>query len=90
VRERGKKSVRKLAGLVESSKSSVHRHLQAKEKRNKHPESDLWETEAGDVWLKVLVLAAIYIFGIKSGVGAETLAQFFKMIRIDTHVCLRQ
>ncbi|MCP4266948.1 MAG: aminoacyltransferase, partial [Candidatus Brocadiaceae bacterium] len=40
----------------------------------------------GSVWLKLLVFAAIYLFGIKSGVGAETLSQFFKMIRIDTHV----
>jgi len=71
---------------VNRSKSSVHRHIQAKEKRNKHPESELWETEAGSVWLRLLVFAAIYLFGIRSGVGAETLSQFFKMLRIDTHV----
>ncbi len=68
------------------SKSSVHRHIQAKNKRDKHPESGLWETEAGTVWLRLLVFAALYLFGIKSGVGAGTLSQFFKMIRIDTHV----
>lgn len=33
-----------------------------------------------------MVFAALYVFGLKSGVGAETLSQFFKMIRIDTHV----
>ncbi len=61
--------MRKLAPLVDRSKSSVHRHIQAKEKRNKHPESELWETEAGSIWLRLLVFAAIYLFGIKSGVG---------------------
>lgn len=71
---------------MERSKSSVHHHIQAKNKRNKHPESSLWETETGSIWLRLLVFAAIYLFGIKSGVGAETLSQFFKMIRIDTHV----
>ena len=78
--------MRELAERVESSKSSVHRHLQAKERRNKHPESLLWETEAGNVWIRLLVLAALYCFGIKSGIGAETLSEFFKMIRINTHV----
>lgn len=33
-----------------------------------------------------MVFAALYLFGLKAGVGAETLAQFFKMIRIDNHV----
>jgi hypothetical protein len=64
----------------------VQRHLKAKEKRNKHPESSLWETEAGGAWLRLLVFAALYVFGLKAGVGADTLSLFFKMIRIDTHV----
>ena len=33
-----------------------------------------------------MVFAALYLFGLKSGVGADTLSQFFKMIRVDTHV----
>jgi len=33
-----------------------------------------------------MVFAALYFFGLKSGVGANTLSLFFKMIRIDTHV----
>ena len=78
--------MRKIATRVGRSKSSVQRHVQAKKKRNQHPESGLWETETGSVWLRLVVFAAIYLFGIKSGVGAETLSQFFKMIRIDTHV----
>ena len=64
----------------------MHRHLQAQEKRNRHPESSLWETEAGGAWLRLQVFAALYVFGLKAGVGADTLTLFFKMTRIDTHV----
>ena len=35
----GKKSVRKLAQLIKGTKSSVHRHLRAQKRRNRHPES---------------------------------------------------
>ena len=33
-----------------------------------------------------MVFVVLYCFGLKSGVGANTLSIFFKMIRIDTHV----
>jgi hypothetical protein len=33
-----------------------------------------------------MVFAALYQFGLKSGVGAEALSQFFKTVRIDSHV----
>lgn len=33
-----------------------------------------------------MVFAALYQFGLKSGVGAEALSQFFKTVRIDKHV----
>ena len=33
-----------------------------------------------------MVFATLFFFGLKSGVGANTLSLFFKMIRIDTHV----
>jgi len=32
------------------------------------------------------VFSSLYVFGLKAGVGADTLSLFFKMIRIDTHV----
>ncbi|MDQ7090418.1 MAG: hypothetical protein Q9M50_07205 [Methylococcales bacterium] len=64
----------------------MHRHRQAQTKRNRHPESSLWETEAGSSWQRLMVFSALYVFGLKTGVGAETLSLFFKMIRIDTHV----
>jgi len=79
-----KKSLRHVADLVNRS-SSVHRHQQAQAQRKQHPESALWETEA---WLKLLVIAALYSFGMDRHVGADKLSQFFKLIRIDTHVAI--
>jgi hypothetical protein len=64
------------------SKSSVHRLKQAIERRDRSPESWLWETEDGRRWLTRLVVAALYTFGLKRGVGIETLSEFF------THLCL--
>ena len=42
--------------------------------------------EAGAAWLKLLVVAVLYSFGLESHVGADKLSRFFKLIRIDTHV----
>lgn len=75
-----------MASLVNRSKSSVHRHEQSRAKRNQYPESAFWETEAGAAWLKLLVIAALYTFGMECHVGADKLATFFKLIRINTHV----
>lgn len=71
--------------LVGRAKSSVHRHLRARERRNRHPESGLWETEAGSAWLRLLVFAALYSFGLRHHVGADALSDFFKLLRIDSH-----
>ena len=80
------KSVRKIAKAVGMKKSSVCRHLKGLAKRNCHPESSFWETEAGHEWLHRLVFAVLYCFGIKGGVGAERLSCFFKRIRLEKHV----
>ena len=45
--ENGKQSIRQLAHQTGFSKSSVHRHTQAMERRNGHPESWVWETQEG-------------------------------------------
>ena len=33
-----------------------------------------------------MIFAAVYVFGLKAGVGADTLSLFFKIIRVNTHV----
>src|SRR5215510_10509658 len=86
IREYGKQSIRSLADHTGLSKSSVHRHLQAIERRDRYPESSLWETEAGRAWLIRLVVATLFVFGLKRGVGAETLSEFFGRLRLEAHI----
>src|SRR5919197_5337327 len=86
IRTYGQQRVRGLAERTGLSKSSVHRHLQAINRRDCHPESSLWETEAGRAWLIRLVVATLFVFGLKRGVGAETLSEFFSRLRLAAHV----
>ena len=86
IREHGKQSIRSLADHTGLSKSSVHRHQQAIDRRDRYPESSLWETEAGRAWLIRLVVATLLGFGLKRGVGAETLSEFFSRLRLEAHV----
>jgi Family of unknown function (DUF6399)/IclR helix-turn-helix domain len=77
-------SVRQLAQQTGLSKSSVHRLQQAMERRNSYPESWLWETEEGRQWLRRLVVATLYIFGLKRGVGLDTMSEFFARLHLQT------
>ena len=86
IREHGKQSIRSLADRTGLSKSSVHRHLQAMDRRDRYPESSFWETPAGRAWLIRLVVATLFVFGLKRGVGAETLSEFFSRLRLEAHV----
>ena len=82
----GYQSIRPLAKQLNIASSSVHRHLQAQKCRNQHPESHFWETEAGAAYLRRLYCAVIYQFGLKHHIGAGQLSDFFRLIRIDTHI----
>src|SRR5215475_15082061 len=86
IRDYGKQSIRSLADRTGLSKSSVHRHLQAMERRDRSPESSFWETEAGRTWLIRLMVATLFVFGLKRGVGAETRSEFLGRLRLDAHV----
>jgi Family of unknown function (DUF6399)/IclR helix-turn-helix domain len=86
IREHGQQSVRRLAERTGLSKSSVHRHLQAIHRRDRYPEAAFWETEAGRNWLIRLVVATLFVFGLKRGVGAETLSEFFSRLHLEAHI----
>lgn len=86
IKTNAKQGLESIAAAIGLSKSSVHRHQQAIARRNQYPESGLWETAAGSTWLLRLVVGVIYHFGIKQGVGAESLSVFFKAVHLDTHV----
>jgi hypothetical protein len=78
--------VRRIAEVTGLSKDSVARGLAAMTKRNKNPESHLWETEEGKAWLHRMAPATVYVFGIKGNQGGERISEFFKRIGVDTHI----
>src|SRR2546428_4354542 len=84
--DHGKQSVRRIAQQTGLSKSSVHRLSQAMERRGSQAESGFWETEAGRRWLTRLVVATLYTFGLKRGVGLETISEFFMRLHLATQV----
>jgi hypothetical protein len=86
IREHGKQSIRSLADRTGLSTSSVHRHLQAMDRRDRSPESSLWETEPGRAWLIRLIVATLFEFGLTRGVGAETLSEFLGRLRLEGQV----
>jgi IclR helix-turn-helix domain len=86
IRDHGKQSIRRLAEQTGLSKSSVHRHLQAINRRDRYAESWFWETEAGRTWLIRLVVATLFVFGLRRGVGAESISEFFGHLHLDSHV----
>jgi hypothetical protein len=84
--DNAKQSIRQVAHQTGFSKSSVHRLKQAMERRDGYPESWLWETAEGHGWLLRLVVATLYIFGLKRGVGADSISEFFCRLRLESHV----
>ena len=81
-----KYSIRKLAQKAGVSKSAADRHKKAIEKRNLFSESYFWETKEGGAFLCRLFVGVLFLFGIKNGIGAGTISEFFKLLRIDKHV----
>lgn len=86
IKEKSCQGIAAIASATGMTKSSVHRHQQAIERRNQYPESEFWESEAGSAWLKLLVLGCIFFFGIKHGIGVGELSQFLKALRLGLHV----
>lgn len=84
--DHGKQSVRQLAHQTGFSKSSVYRLTQAMARRNQHPESWLWETPEGRQWLIRLVVATLYTFALKRGVGMETISEFFPRLHLESQI----
>lgn len=85
-RDNAKASIRQVALQTGLSKSSVHRLGKTMARRNTHPESWFWETEEGRQWLIRLGVAVLYHFGLKRGVGAETMSAFFACLHLEQHL----
>jgi hypothetical protein len=86
LKEKSNHARRAIAEALNISKSSVQRHISSRARRNRHPESYFWETAEGEDWLRLLVFGAIYHFGIKGGIGSDSLAKFFQVLRLNEHV----
>jgi hypothetical protein len=56
------------------------------ERRHSHPDSWCWETEDGRSWLTRLVVATLSTFGLKRGVGLDTMSEFFARLHLETQV----
>jgi hypothetical protein len=81
-----KDTVRATAENAGLPKSTVFHHQKRAEERNQYEESSFWETDIGYRFLIRLVVASIYTFSIKGGLGAGRIKEFFELIRIGTHV----
>ncbi|MCP4161657.1 MAG: hypothetical protein GY760_16410 [Deltaproteobacteria bacterium] len=81
-----KLSVRKIAELTGISKSAAHRHKKTILKRNDFPESYLWESEEGLIFLKRLYYGSIILLCVQCGIGAKKLTEFFMFLRLDQHI----
>ena len=86
IKENVEPTLRGITAKTGISKSSVHRHRQAIARRNQYPESSFWESATGSKWLMRLVFGLVYYFGIKQGVGAESLSEYICAMHLDTHV----
>ena len=81
--EHATQSVRQLAQQTGLSTSSVHRLQQAMDRRHSHPESWVGATAEGRQWLRRLVVATLEIFGLKRGVGMETMSAFLAHLPLE-------
>jgi hypothetical protein len=85
----GPQSIRKLAAATGLPKSSVERPCKGLQERARQvPEAELWEPERGAQWLRVLVLAVVFVFGLKGGVGVERLSEFFHRVRLERYLAV--
>ena len=83
--ENPNQSIRKAAKELGVSKDMVYRQDKRKKRRTQYSESEFWNSEAGQSFLKRLIVGTIYTFGIKGGVGAGRIEEFMNHIRISTH-----
>ena len=89
LRDLGPKSIRQLAAATGLPKSSVERHCKGLQARARQvPEAELWEHERGAQWLRVLVLAVVFVFGLKGGVGVERISEFFHRVRLERYLAV--
>ena len=86
VKQKGHQTLNQIAQALGISQTSVWRHQTARQSIATTPVAEFWSSAAGMVYLIKVVVAVFYCFGIKHGVGAESLSEFFRMIELDNHL----
>lgn len=65
---------------------TLNYNIAQQDKRLVNETSHFFESEAGEQFLKRLVVGTIYTFCLKGGVGAGRVEDFFELIRISSHI----
>ncbi|MEM8643196.1 MAG: DUF6399 domain-containing protein [Cyanobacteria bacterium P01_G01_bin.54] len=84
--QKGHQTLNQIAQALDISQTSAWRHQTARQSLADTPVSDFWSSAAGMTYLIRVVVAVFYCFGIKHGVGAESLGEFFRMIELERHL----
>jgi len=87
-KEKPNQSYRAASAELGIPKSTIHAQVQRAQKRNQYEESYFWNSEAGQSFLKRLIVSTIYTFGIKGGIGSGRIEEFMQQIRISTHAAV--
>jgi hypothetical protein len=77
-------SIRSASNESNIPKSSVHRQRQAQHTRILKAGHDFFESEVGFNWLRILLYAVVFIFGIQAHVGSELISRFFEIILVSS------
>ncbi len=85
-----KLSRKDLAEDLEVPLRTLNYRIQQQDKRLIDETSVFLESEAGEQFLKRIVVGAIYTFCIKGGVGAGRVEEFFELIQIYSHVAISE
>lgn len=86
IRQKGHQTLNQIAQALGISQTSVWRHQRSRQALEATPISEFWSSAIGMGYLIRVVVAVFYCFGIKQGVGAESLSEFFRMIELEHHL----
>ena len=86
IQEKGKRAIRQIGESTGISKSAAGRQMVSQKKRLQYSESLLWETPEGFKFLLRLYVVTLYTFGMKRGVGMESISEFFYRIHLQNHL----
>lgn len=67
-------------------KSTIHDHVQRLKKRKTNTEDEFLESEAGQDFLKRMLVSSIYTFAVKGGVGAGRIEEFMGQMRVGNYM----